>query len=98
MDGTKHTKMYSEFGTKKEAEDARKITMRELANGTYVVNDNVKVRDFLDYINRTLTIERQLGKELDRIPNSKKESMMKKELQLKTFSSRRVLPIPDYVV
>ena len=250
MDGTKHTKMYSRFGTKKEAEDARKITMRELVNGTYVVNDSVKVKDFLDYwleydirkraqssntydsyssivrhhinpaignkrlteinkgdiqrlykdraeysksivrqvkavmnvsfnyavsrklipanpaegvdlpkavepkpyhtrnidtaktlnmdqilllleeskdtpihmqvlfnvlmglrrqeinavkysdvdyINRTLTVERQLGKELDRTPNSKKESMTKRELPLKTFSSRRVLPIPDYV-
>jgi integrase len=42
-------RMYSGFETKKEAEDARKITIRELANGSYVVNDNVKVRDFLDY-------------------------------------------------
>lgn len=49
MDGTKHTRMYSGFETKKEAEDARKITMRELANGTYVVNDSVKVSDFLSY-------------------------------------------------
>lgn len=250
MDGTKRTRMYSGFATKKEAEDARKVTMRELANGSYVVNDNVKVRDFLDYwleydirkraqssntydsyssivrhhinpaigdkkltevnkgdvqrlykdragysksivrqvktvmnvsfnyavshkllpvnpadgidlpktvkaktyhtrnidtaktlnmdqilllleksrdtpihmqvlfnvlmglrrqeinavkysdvdyINRTLAVERQLGKELDRTPNSKKESMTKKELPLKTSSSRRVLPIPDYV-
>ena len=38
-----------DFETKKEAEDARKITMRELANGTYVVNDSVKVSDFLSY-------------------------------------------------
>lgn len=49
MDGTKHTKMHSGFGTKKEAEDARKTTIRELANGTYVVNDSVTVKDFLDY-------------------------------------------------
>ena len=56
----------------------------------------VKYSD-VDYINRTLTVERQLGKELDRTPNSKKESMTKKELPLKTSSSRRVLPIPDYV-
>lgn len=49
MDGTKRTRMYSGFATKKEAEDARKVTMRELANGSYVVNDNVKVRDSLDY-------------------------------------------------
>ena len=250
MDGTKHMRMYSGFETKKEAEDARKITIRELANGSYVVNDNVKVRDFLDYwleydirkrvqssntyesyssivrnhinpaigskkltevtkgdvqrlyknraeysksivrqvktvmnvsfhyavshklismsptegidlpktvkaksyhtrnidtaktlnmnqilllleeskdtpihmqvlfnvlmglrrqeinavkytdvdyINRTLTVERQLGKELDRTPNSKREKMTKKELPLKTPSSKRVLPIPDYV-
>ena len=250
MDGTKHTRMYSGFSTKKEAEDARKITMRELANASYVVNDNVKVRDFLDYwleydirkraqssntydsyssivrshiipaignkklteinkgdiqrlykdraaysnsivrqvktvmnvsfnyavsrkllpvnpadgidlpktvkskpyhtrnidtaktlnmdqilllleaskdtpihmqilfnvlmglrrqeinavkysdvdyINRTLSVRRQLGKELDRTPNSRKESMTKRELPLKTSSSRRVLPIPDYV-
>ena len=56
----------------------------------------VKYSD-VDYINRTLTVERQLGKELDRTPNSKKESMTKRELPLKTSSSRRVLPIPDYV-
>ena len=250
MDGTKHTRMYSGFQTKKEAEDARKITMRELANGTYVVNDSVKVSEFLsywleydirkraqssntydsyssivrhhiipaignkkltevnkgdiqrlykdragysksiarqvktvmnvsfhyavscklipvnpaegidlpktvdskpyhtrnidvaktlnmeqilllleaskntpihmqvlfnvlmglrrqeinavkyldvDYINRTLAVERQLGKELDRVPNSGKAGMAKKELPLKTPSSKRVLPIPDYV-
>lgn len=56
----------------------------------------VKYSD-VDYINRTLTVERQLGKELDRVPNSRKESMTKMELPLKTPSSRRVLPIPDYV-
>ena len=56
----------------------------------------VKYSD-VDYINRTLTVERQLGKELDRTPYSKKDSMTKKELPLKTSSSSRVLPIPDYV-
>ena len=56
----------------------------------------VKYSD-VDYINRTLAVERQLGKELDRVPNSRKESMTKMELPLKTPSSRRVLPIPDYV-
>ena len=49
QDGTKHIKMRSGFRTKKEAEQARRITMRELANGTYVVNSDVKVKDFLDY-------------------------------------------------
>lgn len=56
----------------------------------------VKYSD-VDYINRTLTVERQLGKELDRTPNSKGEKMTKRELPLKTPSSKRVLPIPDYV-
>ena len=56
----------------------------------------VKYSD-VDYINRTLTVERQLGKELDRTPNSGKEGMTKKELPLKTSSSSRILPIPDYV-
>lgn len=56
----------------------------------------VKYSD-VDYINRTLTVERQLGKELDRTPNSRKGSMTKRELPLKTSSSSRFLPIPDYV-
>lgn len=49
QDGTKKTKLCSGFATKKEAEEARKITIGELVNGTYVVNDNVKVKDFLEY-------------------------------------------------
>ena len=53
--------------------------------------NGVKYSD-VDYINRTLTIERQLGKELDRVPYSKKESMAKRELPLKILSSKRVLP------
>lgn len=48
-DGTKRTKMCSGFATKKEAEEARKITIGKLVNGTYVVNDNVKVKEFLEY-------------------------------------------------
>ncbi len=48
-DGTRQTKQYSGFPTKKVAEEARKITIGELVNGTYVVNNNVKVKDFLEY-------------------------------------------------
>lgn len=48
-DGTKRIKSYSGFATKKDAEDARKVTIGELVNGTYVINDSVKVRDFLEY-------------------------------------------------
>lgn len=48
-DGTKHIQQKSGFVTKKEAEDARKRTIGELCNGTYVVNNNVKVKDFLEY-------------------------------------------------
>lgn len=51
----------------------------------------------IDYINRTLSVERQLGKELDRNPNAAGEQMTKRELPLKTSTSKRVLPIPDYV-
>lgn len=57
----------------------------------------VKYSD-VDYINRTLTVQRQLGK----IPNTKKEDFKKKtytkqEIGLKTESSYRTIPIPDYV-
>lgn len=48
-DGTEHIRQYSGFTTKKEAAEARKITIGELANGSYVVNDNIKVKEFLDY-------------------------------------------------
>ena len=48
-DGTKRKKMYSGFATKKEAEDARKFTMGELANGTFIINDHVRLKDFLEY-------------------------------------------------
>lgn len=49
QDGTKHVQQKSGFQTKKEAEEARKRTIGELCNGTYVVNNNVKVKDFLEY-------------------------------------------------
>ena len=52
----------------------------------------------VDYVNHTLTVRRQLGKEL----NGKKEdyapkTFTKQEIGLKSESSYRVLPIPDYV-
>lgn len=49
QDGTKHIQQKSGFQTKKEAEDARKRTIGELCNGTYVVNSNVKLKDLLEY-------------------------------------------------
>ena len=57
----------------------------------------VKYSD-VDYINRTLTVQRQLGK----VINTKKEdfapkTFTKQEIGLKTESSRRTIPIPDYV-
>lgn len=52
----------------------------------------------IDYINRTLSVERQLRKELNRTPNAANDrSKTKKELPLKTSSSKRELPVPDYV-
>ena len=57
----------------------------------------VKYSD-VDYLNRTLSVERQLGKKLNREPNGAYEKpTTKSELPLKTPPSRRVLPIPDYV-
>lgn len=52
----------------------------------------------VDYINRTLTVKRQLGV----LPNSDKNDFQaktytKQEIRLKTDSSYRTLPIPDYV-
>lgn len=52
----------------------------------------------VDYINRTLKVQRQLGKK----PNSKAEDVLpkmltKQEIQTKTLSSVREIPIPDYV-
>lgn len=52
----------------------------------------------IDYINRTLSVERQLGKELNRNPDTTDDKFVtKRELPLKSSSSKRVLPIPDYV-
>lgn len=52
----------------------------------------------IDYINRTLTVKRQLGKELKRVPESEEDRpITKKELSLKTASGERKIPIPDYV-
>ena len=45
-DGTQQVQQKSGFKTKREAEDARKRTMGELSNGTYVVKSNVKVKDY----------------------------------------------------
>lgn len=52
----------------------------------------------VDYINQTLKVQRQLGKK----PNSKAEDvepkmLTKQEIKVKTPSSVRELPIPDYV-
>lgn len=52
----------------------------------------------IDYINQTLRIERQLGKKA----NTKRtefapKTFTKQEIKLKTESSYRILPIPDYV-
>lgn len=49
QDGTQQIQQKSGFQTKKEAEDARKRTIGELSNGTYIVNQNVKVKEFLEY-------------------------------------------------
>lgn len=59
--------------------------------------NGVKYSD-IDYINRTLKLRRQLGKKI----NTKKEdfppkTFTKQELGLKTPSSYRDIPIPDYV-
>lgn len=48
-DGSIKTKQKSGFNTKKEANDSRNNTITELHNGTYVVEDNVKVKDFFTY-------------------------------------------------
>ena len=59
--------------------------------------NGVKYSD-VDYVNRTLTVERQLGKALDaRKEDYAPKTLTKQEIDLKTSSSHRVLPIPDYV-
>ena len=57
--------------------------------------NGVKYSD-IDYINRTLRVERQLGKK----PNTKAKdfpakTFTKQEIKLKTPSSYRIIPIPD---
>lgn len=59
--------------------------------------NGVKYSD-IDYINRTLKVERQLG----RVHSAEKEyfapkTLTKQEIGLKTKSSYREIPIPDYV-
>lgn len=59
--------------------------------------NGVKYSD-IDYINRTMRVQRQLGKK----PNTKAEdfpakTFTKQEIGLKTPSSYRTIPIPDYV-
>ena len=59
--------------------------------------NGVKYSD-IDYINRTLKVQRQLGKK----PNTKADdfpakTFTKQEIGLKTSSSYRTIPIPDYV-
>ena len=59
--------------------------------------NGVKYSD-IDYVRRTLHVERQLGRAM----NTKKEDLApktytKQEVRLKTESSCRELPIPDYV-
>ena len=59
--------------------------------------NGVKYSD-VDYINQTLRVDRQLG----RVHNSSKEdfapkTLTKQEVALKTESSYREIPIPDYV-
>lgn len=59
--------------------------------------NGVKYSD-VDYVNRTLSVERQLGKKLVRNPDECDEKpTTKNELHLKTTSSKRLLPIPDLV-
>jgi len=59
----------------------------------------VKYSD-IDYINRVLYIERQLGKGLrrDNDDNDNMEHTTKNVLPLKTSSSKRTIPIPDILM
>ncbi len=49
MDGSKVQQQKGGFSTKKEAELARDRTVGELYAGTYVVNDSVKVAEFMNF-------------------------------------------------
>lgn len=52
----------------------------------------------IDYMNQTLTIRRQLGKAPNTAPKDfQPKTFTKQEIRLKTDSSYRTLPIPDYV-
>ena len=52
----------------------------------------------IDYIKRTLSVERQLGSSLNGMPFADGDNpTIKSELILKSSSGKRVLPIPDYV-
>ncbi|MBR1742135.1 MAG: site-specific integrase [Lachnospiraceae bacterium] len=59
--------------------------------------NGVKYSD-IDYINRTLTVQRQLGKKSKgEEENLQGRSSAKQEIGLKTSSSYRTVPLPDYV-
>lgn len=59
--------------------------------------NGVKYSD-IDYINRTLKVQRQLGKVIDTKKKTLRQTpLSKQEVRLKTPSSYRDLPIPDYV-
>ena len=59
--------------------------------------NGVKYSD-VDYINRTLRVQRQLGTKLGtKKEDFPPEAYRKQEVRLKTPSSYRTLPIPDYV-
>ena len=49
QDGTQQVQQKSGFHAKREAGDAQKHTMGELSKGTYVVNSNAKLEEFLEY-------------------------------------------------
>lgn len=59
--------------------------------------NGVKYSD-IDYVNRTLTVSRQLGR-VHNVPkeNFAPKTLTKQEIGLKTESSYREIPIPDYV-
>lgn len=59
--------------------------------------NGVKFSD-VDYINRTLKVQRQLGKKIgSRKEDFDPKTFGKQEVRLKTSSSYREIPIPDYV-
>ena len=98
---TKKTMNMEQILTLLEASKGTHIHMQVLFNVLMGLRrreiNGVKYSD-VDYINRTLRVERQLGKKL----NSRKEDFApdtytKQEVGLKTPSSYRTLPIPDYV-